>query len=95
MKAVGLHPDVIVVTSRFWQTTCTLVRSGSEAFCIDSPVLPVLGFILLPWVTLTFVAVAPNGNVSDSDWLWLALAFVLDIATGGFLGVGRRRMALA
>jgi glyoxylase-like metal-dependent hydrolase (beta-lactamase superfamily II) len=40
VKAVGLHPDVIVVTSRFWQTTCTLVRSGSEAFCIDSPVLP-------------------------------------------------------
>jgi glyoxylase-like metal-dependent hydrolase (beta-lactamase superfamily II) len=40
MKAVGLHPDVIVVTSRFWQTTCTLVRSGEEAFCVDSPVLP-------------------------------------------------------
>ena len=40
MKAVGLHPDVFVVTSRFWQTTCTLVKSGSEAFCIDSPVLP-------------------------------------------------------
>ena len=33
MKAVGLHPDVVVVTSRFWQTTCTLVRSGEEAFC--------------------------------------------------------------
>jgi glyoxylase-like metal-dependent hydrolase (beta-lactamase superfamily II) len=29
-----------VVTSRFWQTTCTLVKSGDEAFCIDSPVLP-------------------------------------------------------
>jgi glyoxylase-like metal-dependent hydrolase (beta-lactamase superfamily II) len=40
VKAVGLHPDVVVVTSRFWQTTCTLVRSGQEAFCIDSPVLP-------------------------------------------------------
>jgi glyoxylase-like metal-dependent hydrolase (beta-lactamase superfamily II) len=40
VKAVGLHPDVVVVTSRFWQTTCTLVRSGGEAFCIDSPVLP-------------------------------------------------------
>jgi glyoxylase-like metal-dependent hydrolase (beta-lactamase superfamily II) len=40
LKAVGLHPDVVVVTSRFWQTTCTLVRSGEEAFCIDSPVLP-------------------------------------------------------
>ena len=40
MKAVGLHPDVFVVTSRFWQTTCTLVKSGDEAFCVDSPVLP-------------------------------------------------------
>ena len=40
MQAVGLHPDVVVVTSRIWQTTCTLVRSQGEAFCIDSPVLP-------------------------------------------------------
>jgi glyoxylase-like metal-dependent hydrolase (beta-lactamase superfamily II) len=40
LRAVGLHPDVFVVTSRFWQTTCTLVRSGEEAFCVDSPVLP-------------------------------------------------------
>ena len=43
MKAVGLHPDVVVVTSRVWQTTCTLVKSGGaadEAFMIDSPVLP-------------------------------------------------------
>jgi glyoxylase-like metal-dependent hydrolase (beta-lactamase superfamily II) len=40
VKAVGLHPDVFVVTSRLWQTNCTLVRSGEEAFCIDSPVLP-------------------------------------------------------
>jgi glyoxylase-like metal-dependent hydrolase (beta-lactamase superfamily II) len=39
VKAVGLHPDVVVVTSRVWQTTCTLVRSGQEGFCIDSPVL--------------------------------------------------------
>jgi glyoxylase-like metal-dependent hydrolase (beta-lactamase superfamily II) len=31
---------VVVVTSRIWQTTCTLVRSGEEAFCIDSPTLP-------------------------------------------------------
>ena len=40
MRAVGVHPDVVVVTSRIFQTTCTLVRSGGEAFCIDSPVLP-------------------------------------------------------
>ena len=40
MRAVGVHADVIVVTSRVWQTTCTLVRGGEEAFVIDSPVLP-------------------------------------------------------
>jgi glyoxylase-like metal-dependent hydrolase (beta-lactamase superfamily II) len=40
MRAVGVHADVVVVTSQFWQTTCTVVRSGDEAFVIDSPVLP-------------------------------------------------------
>ena len=40
MRAVGVHADVIVVTSRIWQTTCTLVRSDDEAFVIDSPLLP-------------------------------------------------------
>jgi glyoxylase-like metal-dependent hydrolase (beta-lactamase superfamily II) len=40
VRAVGLHADVIVATSRIWQTTCTLVRSGGEAFVVDSPVLP-------------------------------------------------------
>jgi glyoxylase-like metal-dependent hydrolase (beta-lactamase superfamily II) len=40
MRAVGVHADVVVVTSQVWQTSCTLVRGGTEAFVIDSPVLP-------------------------------------------------------
>jgi glyoxylase-like metal-dependent hydrolase (beta-lactamase superfamily II) len=40
VRAVGLHADVIVAVSRAYRTTCTLVRSGNEAFCIDSPVFP-------------------------------------------------------
>jgi len=40
VRAVGLHADVIVTVSRAFQTTCTLVRSGGEAFCVDSPVFP-------------------------------------------------------
>src|SRR3954447_6430989 len=40
MRVVGLHADVVVATSRVWQTSCTLVRHGEEAFCVDSPVLP-------------------------------------------------------
>ena len=40
MRAVGVHADVVVVTSQVWQTSCTFVRGGDEAFAIDSPVLP-------------------------------------------------------
>ena len=40
MRVVGLHPDVLVATSRVWQTTCTVVRSDEECFVVDSPVLP-------------------------------------------------------
>lgn len=40
MRAVGLGADVVVVTSRIWQTTCTLLRAGDEAFVVDSPMLP-------------------------------------------------------
>ena len=29
-----------MATSRVWQTTCTIVRSGAEAFVVDSPVYP-------------------------------------------------------
>lgn len=31
---------MVVATSLAWQTTCTLVRSGEEAMCVDSPVFP-------------------------------------------------------
>ncbi|HEY7952367.1 MAG TPA: MBL fold metallo-hydrolase [Solirubrobacteraceae bacterium] len=40
MRAVSLHPDVILVTSQIWQTNCTIVRAGEECFMIDSPILP-------------------------------------------------------
>ncbi len=40
MRAVSVHPDVIVFISQVWQTTCTAVRSGEEGFLIDSPVYP-------------------------------------------------------
>jgi glyoxylase-like metal-dependent hydrolase (beta-lactamase superfamily II) len=50
VRAVSIHPDVVVVTSRMWQTTTTAIRSprvadGSEeprreAFLVDSPYFP-------------------------------------------------------
>jgi glyoxylase-like metal-dependent hydrolase (beta-lactamase superfamily II) len=40
VRAVALHADVLVATSQAWQTTCTVVRSGDEAFVVDAPVYP-------------------------------------------------------
>ena len=40
MRVRALHPDVLVATSRVWQTNCTVLRGGDEAFVVDSPVLP-------------------------------------------------------
>jgi glyoxylase-like metal-dependent hydrolase (beta-lactamase superfamily II) len=40
VRVVAVHPDVLVATSAVWQTTCTVIRSGDEAFVVDSPVLP-------------------------------------------------------
>ena len=40
MRAVGVHSDVVVVTSRIWQTNATALRSGGEVLLIDSPYFP-------------------------------------------------------
>jgi glyoxylase-like metal-dependent hydrolase (beta-lactamase superfamily II) len=37
MRAVSLHADVIVVTSRVWQTTCTVVRGPDSGRAAASP----------------------------------------------------------
>ena len=40
MRVVSLTADVLVATSREWQTNCTAIRSGEEGFVIDSPIFP-------------------------------------------------------
>jgi hypothetical protein len=55
-------------------------------------VVPIIGFLLLPWTTLTYVLVAPGGVVG-LDYLWLALALLADLSSHA--GVyGRRRRAV-
>jgi hypothetical protein len=46
----------------------------------DNLALPCLGIIFLPWTLLAYVLVAPGG-VGGLDWLWLILAFLIDIGS--------------
>jgi glyoxylase-like metal-dependent hydrolase (beta-lactamase superfamily II) len=40
LRAVSVHPDVLVITSRMWQTNAVALRAGGEAMLIDSPYFP-------------------------------------------------------
>ena len=40
MRALAVHRDVVVVTSRMWQTNATVLRSGEEALLVDAPYFP-------------------------------------------------------
>jgi hypothetical protein len=56
----------------------------------DSWILPVLGFFLLPWTTLAYVAFWSWGSgheVVGFEWFFVVLAFLVDL---GSLGHGAR-----
>jgi glyoxylase-like metal-dependent hydrolase (beta-lactamase superfamily II) len=40
LRAVSVHRDAVVVTSRLWQTNALALRAGDEAMLIDSPYFP-------------------------------------------------------
>jgi hypothetical protein len=66
-------------------------------------VLPLLTFLFLPWTLLMYLVVAPFGAVTEGpdiqgfDWVWLGLAFVLDLASyfGGAYGNRKQVYAYA
>ncbi|MFN8471505.1 MAG: hypothetical protein U0822_04740 [Anaerolineae bacterium] len=50
-------------------------------------VLPCLGFLFIPFTTLMYVWLVQGvGSIQGLDWLWLALAFFIDLA--GFASAG-------
>lgn len=84
MRAVAVHRDAVVVTSRMWQTTATAIRRGDEALVVDSPYFPD-ELELLPTL-LAQAGFVPDGLLAthaDYDHLLGRLAF-----PGLALGVG-------
>ena len=49
--------------------------------------LPLLGWIFLPWTTLMYVFVFP---IAGFDWLWLGLALIADLGMYGGGAYGNR-----
>jgi hypothetical protein len=61
------------------------LQPGRWQSAFTSDLWPLLGAVFAPWTTLMFVAVAPLGSVVGSDWLFIAIALLLDasIYAGG------------
>ena len=60
----------------------------------DTFLIPLAGFLLLPWTTLAYVLVFPGG-VEGFDFIWLILAVLVDLGSygGGYRNrekIGRR-----
>jgi hypothetical protein len=53
-----------------------------------SPLLPALGFLLLPWTTLFYVFFWATGGLSLIGWIFVLLGLLADLGTygGGFFG---------
>jgi glyoxylase-like metal-dependent hydrolase (beta-lactamase superfamily II) len=76
VRAVSVHPDVLVLTSRMWQLNAVALRSGEEAMLIDSPYFPD-ELELLPQV-LAQAGFEPDGLLAthaDFDHVLGRLAF--------------------
>jgi hypothetical protein len=59
-------------------------------------IVPLLGILVLPWTTLSYVVVAPGG-VDGLDFVLLGLGVVVDLASygGGYFGNSRRTQGTA
>lgn len=58
----------------------------------DSWLVPLLGFLLLPWATLAYVLMwATSDGVAGFEWFIVVLAFLFDL--GSHTESGRRRRA--
>jgi hypothetical protein len=55
-----------------------------------SPLVPLLGFLFLPWTTLMYVLFWAVGGLEPLGWLFVVVAFLADFATYGGGGYRNR-----
>jgi hypothetical protein len=72
----GIFPRIALVA--VWVFTNDVDRA------YDTFVIPLLGLIFLPLTTLVYALLwSPIGGVEDFEWVWVGLAFLVDLAGVG------------
>jgi hypothetical protein len=76
---------------RFDRAWNMIKPSASSLAGLPGWVLPLLACLFLPWTSLAYLVVFPEGIVG-LDWLWLGVGLLLDLSThGGGWRANRRR----
>lgn len=84
---------LLLVGPRAAALVWSLVDQTRWQVTFDNPVVPILGLLFLPWTLLAYVLVAPGG-VNGLDWVWVIIAFLIDIGSlsgGAYSNRGRLR----
>ena len=68
-----------------WLARPVLVNNAFNTF-----LLPCLGFLFLPITTLMYVFLWSPAGLQGLDWLWIALAAIMDLATIASAGYSNR-----
>jgi hypothetical protein len=66
-----------------------LIEPARWALAFDTFLIPLAGFLFLPWTTLMYLVVG-IGGIEGFDWLWIGLSVFADIASYGASAVGGR-----
>jgi hypothetical protein len=78
-----LGPRALIL---FWW----LIDPNRWSLVFDGFLLPALGFVFLPWTTIAYVLFWTVGGLDLIGWVFVALAFFVDIATYGGGAYGNR-----
>ena len=70
-----------------------LARPGVFEAALGSALIAILGIVFLPFTTLIYVLLWTPAGLSGWDWLWVFLAFLLDITALGGSGYANRERA--
>jgi hypothetical protein len=87
----GCLTGIIAGFSRITLLMLWFARPVMMNSAFGSFIIPCLGFLFVPFTTLVYVFLIQGvGKIQGLDWVWLILAFIMDIASIGAAGAANR-----
>ncbi len=66
----------------WWLTDPARFNQAFQTWVLPQWLWGLLGLIFLPWTTLAYLFVFPGG-ITGTDWIWLAVGLLIDLAGHG------------